>query len=132
MDILLSKTIQKANKALLMSKQEKLRIYQEICDKMTTLSAMSTDLINPKKERKNISADKIMAGILTVISDGDKDVKKYYSDMINALVLKETTPGADLELTKKYVLTIVITSWINIHSDYCRKAIEQGKTDKKN
>ena len=132
MDILLSKTIQKANKALLMSKQEKLRIYQEICDKMTTLSAMSTDLINPKKERKNISADKIMAGILTVISDGDKDVKKYYSDMINALVLKETTPGADLELTKKYVLTIVITSWINIYSDYCRKAIEQGKTDKKN
>lgn len=119
--IVVNKTVEKADKALLMTKHAKMKIYQEICDKMVTLGALSKDLVNPSKERRGISVDSILNGVITVISE-DPSQREYYYKVITDMFSSE--PGSPKEvqdMDKKSVISSVISDWIVIHKNYCAK-----------
>ena len=119
--IVVNKAAEKTEKALLMTKHSKMKIYQEICDKMVTLGSLSKDLVNPSKERKHISADAILRGLITVISE-DVSQREYYTKVINDMFVESSgLPKEVQDMNKKAIISGVITDWIVLHKRYCAK-----------
>lgn len=128
--IITSKNVQKLDKATFVTPSTRMTAYKNICDRMSTLGELSTDLVNPKKERKNIKVDSIIRGTVTVFSDSE-DEKAYYFKVIKTLVdeslakdfLKtKVKPNEETEnMIKRVIVSGLISDWIIIHQSYCAK-----------